>query len=262
MSGYVYRLPGWANEKVFPDGKQKRWVCQPLGTSLVNVFDESISSLSIQFFCLLISQIIIQKRVCDSFGDSATYCWWRMTAFYSRNWHTMGKRKEKELARICNELANLCNQTCPWDCNQMLFPSRSISHRRIIELFEMCHWHSMCSTYFDSGLKVTYSELRMSLELTRICFRMNPQDYQQIVWHGIGLCLHFSIKEASSVSEFIANRFPFFKSRWRWSMDLQPSAETSSGINEKYYLSFVYWLCTLKIIKSITNYACLFNYLN
>ena len=226
MSGYVKDCQGDPTKR-FSQMENRKDECVNPWASLVNVFDESKFLFNPVF--LFVDQIIIQKRVCDSFSDSIT-CWWQMTAFYSKNWHTMGKRKEKELARICNELIN---QTCPWELRlyQMLF--RSIHFTSL----DLNCWK--CVIDIQCALLTLIQDWRWhiiqsSLELTRICFRMNPQDYQ-IVRHGIGLCLHVSIKEASSASEFIANRqhcnrFPFFKSRWRW---IHPSAETSSGVNEK-----------------------------
>ena len=226
MSGYVKDCQGDPTKR-FSQMENRKDECVNPWASLVNVFDESKFLFNPVF--LFVDQIIIQKRVCDSFSDSIT-CWWQMTAFYSKNWHTMGKRKEKELARICNELIN---QTCPWELRlyQMLF--RSIHFTSL----DLNCWK--CVIDIQCALLTLIQDWRWhiiqsSLELTRICFRMNPQDYQ-IVRHGIGLCLHVSIKEASSASEFIANRqhrnrFPFFKSRWRW---IHPSAEKSSGVNEK-----------------------------
>jgi hypothetical protein len=227
MSGYLTDCQGEPTKR-FSQMKNRKDECVNPWAHHWWMFSMKVSSLSIQFFCLLIRLLYRKEFVTVSVtvplaGDE----WQHFTQGIGTQ--TMGKRKEKELARICNELVNLCNQTCLWDCTKCFF-LRFISHRRIIELFEMCHWHSLCSTYLDSGLKVTYSELSMSLELTRICFRMNPQDYQQIVWHGIGLCLHFSIKEASSASEFIANRFPFFKSRWRWILVRRHPAEPTRNI--------------------------------
>ena len=71
MSGYVKDCQGDPTKR-FSQMENRKDECVNPWASLVNVFDESKFLFNPVF--LFVDQIIIQKRVCDSFSDSIT-CW-------------------------------------------------------------------------------------------------------------------------------------------------------------------------------------------